>query len=77
MKEVILAKRKPIVLEKVWLYIQSTAKGGPAKDDLETKKVELKSNQSAPPTAAMVAAPTASKPTVMMEKKMSRRFISH
>ena len=41
MKEAILAKGKPIVLENVRLYVQSMAKG-----DLEAKRVEPKSNQS-------------------------------
>ena len=38
------------------------AKGGLEKDDLETKRVEPKSNQSAPLAAAMETAPAASKP---------------
>ena len=39
------------MLEKVRLYVQSMAKG-----DLEVKKVERKSNQSAPFEAAMETA---------------------
>ncbi|XP_022971345.1 activator of 90 kDa heat shock protein ATPase homolog [Cucurbita maxima] len=73
MKEAMLGKGKPIVLEKVRLYVQSMAKGGPAKDDLEAKKVEPKSNQSAPPAAAMAAAPAASKPAVVAEKKKAKK----
>ncbi|XP_022151410.1 activator of 90 kDa heat shock protein ATPase homolog [Momordica charantia] len=73
MKEAMLAKGKPIVLEKVRLYVQSMAKGGPAKDDLEAKKVEPKSNQSAP-AAAAAAAPAASvKPAVVAEKKKANK----
>ena len=55
-------------MEKVRLYIQSMAK-----DDLEVKRVESKSNQSALHVAAMMTAPAASKPAVVVEKN-SRRF---
>ena len=48
MRKAMLAKGKPIVLEKVRLYVHSMAKG-----DLLVKRVELKSNQSAPPVPAM------------------------
>ena len=71
MREAILAKRKPILLENVRLYVQSMAKG-----DLGVNRVKLKSNQSAPPTSTMATTPTESKPAVVVEKN-SRRFISH
>ena len=44
-------------MEKVRLYVQNMAKG-----DLEVKRAKPKSNQSAPPTAAMETAPAALKP---------------
>ena len=69
MRETILAKGKPIVLEKVRLYVQIMAKG-----DLEAKRVELKNNQLAPPAAAMEATPPSSKPTVVVEKKMNENI---
>ena len=53
------------------------AKDGPAKDDLEAKRVEPKSNQSALPAAAMETVRAASKPAVVVDKKMSRGFRSH
>ena len=59
-------------MEKMRLYIQSMTKG-----DLEVKRAESKSNQSAPLVAAMETAPATSKPVGVMEKKMSRGFISH
>ena len=71
MKETMLAKGKPIVLEKVRLYVQSKGKG-----DLEVKRVEPKSNQSAPPAATMETAPATSKPAVVVEKN-NRGFRSH
>ena len=48
MREAMLPKGKPIVLEKMRLYVQSMANG-----DLLVKRVELKSNQSAPLVPAM------------------------
>ena len=45
------------------LYVQSMAK-----DDLEVKRVEPKSNQSAPPAVAMKTAPATSKPAGVAEK---------
>ena len=73
MKDVMLAKGKSIVLEKVRLYVhvQSMTKG-----DLGVNRVEPKSNQSAPHLAAMETVPAASKPTVVVEKN-SRGFRSH
>ena len=67
-----LVEGKSIVLEKVKLYVQSMVKG-----DLEVKRVEPKSNQSALHVAVMETAPAESKPTGMVEKKMSREFKSH
>ena len=51
------------------LYVQSMTK-----DDLEVKRVEPKSNQSALHVAAMTTGPAASKPAVVVEEKNSRRF---
>ena len=52
------------------------AKGRPTNHDLEAKKVEMKSNQLAPPAATIAIAPAVSKPTVVA-KKMRRKFRSH
>ena len=71
MKETILVEGKSIVLENVRLYVQSMAKG-----DLEDNRVEPKSNQSAPPAAAMTTVPAASKRAVVVEKN-TRGFRSH
>eukprot|EP00262_Sarcandra_glabra_P003503 TRINITY_DN1423_c0_g1_i1.p1 TRINITY_DN1423_c0_g1~~TRINITY_DN1423_c0_g1_i1.p1 ORF type:complete len:398 (-),score=59.79 TRINITY_DN1423_c0_g1_i1:158-1210(-) len=60
LKDAFLAKGKPILLEKVKVYVQSMAKGGPAKDELEVKKPVSKSPELAPP-AVSVAAPAAAK----------------
>ena len=71
MKEVILVKGKVIGFEKVKLYVQNMAKG-----DFEVNRVELKSNQLAPPAAAMATAPVASKSAMVVEKNI-RGFRSH
>ena len=55
-------------MENVRLYVQSMAK-----DDLEVKRVEPKSNQSALHMAPMTTALATSKPAVVVEKN-SRRF---
>ncbi|KAF7818938.1 activator of 90 kDa heat shock protein ATPase-like protein [Senna tora] len=39
LKEAMISKGKPLILEKVKAWVQSMAKGGPVKDDLEKKKV--------------------------------------
>ncbi|KAF3442660.1 hypothetical protein FNV43_RR16576 [Rhamnella rubrinervis] len=46
LKDAMVAKGKPLILEKVKAYVQSMAKGGPAKEELEVKKVAAKSGQS-------------------------------
>jgi activator of HSP90 ATPase len=57
LKEAMLAKGKPLILEKVRVYVESMAKGGPAKDDLEVKKVAPKAQSSDSQTAATTAKP--------------------
>ncbi|XP_062112178.1 uncharacterized protein LOC133823422 [Humulus lupulus] len=68
LKEAMVTKGKPLILEKVKVYVQSMAKGGPAKDELENKKVVPKSSGS---TAAAVAAPVAAKKDSVAAKKES------
>ncbi|KAI4348795.1 hypothetical protein L6164_009473 [Bauhinia variegata] len=63
LKEAMVSKGKPLILEKVKVWVQSMAKGGPAKDELETKKVTPQKN------ASTAAAPAAAKKEVVAEKK--------
>ncbi|CAI9765691.1 unnamed protein product [Fraxinus pennsylvanica] len=42
LKEAFVEKGKPFVFEKIRQYVDTMAKGGPAKDDLEVKKVAPK-----------------------------------
>ncbi|CAJ1967409.1 unnamed protein product [Sphenostylis stenocarpa] len=46
LKEVVVEKVKPVILEKVRVWVESMAKGGPVKDDLEAKKVVSQKNNS-------------------------------
>ncbi|KAK4281799.1 hypothetical protein QN277_013251 [Acacia crassicarpa] len=39
LKEAMISKGKPLILEKVKIWVQSMAKGGPVQDSLEKKKV--------------------------------------
>ncbi|XP_038686343.1 activator of 90 kDa heat shock protein ATPase homolog 1-like [Tripterygium wilfordii] len=52
LKEAMIAKGKEVILEKVRFYVQTMAKGGPAKDELETKKVAPKGQAPAKKEAA-------------------------
>ncbi|XP_010557953.1 PREDICTED: activator of 90 kDa heat shock protein ATPase homolog 1-like [Tarenaya hassleriana] len=47
LKEAMVAKGKPLILEKVRVYVEAMAKGGPCKDELEAKKVAPKSAAAA------------------------------
>ncbi|XP_014511146.1 activator of 90 kDa heat shock protein ATPase homolog [Vigna radiata var. radiata] len=46
LKQVVVEKVKPVILEKVRVWVESMAKGGPVKDDLEAKKVVSQKNTS-------------------------------
>ncbi|KAF4402445.1 hypothetical protein G4B88_012230 [Cannabis sativa] len=68
LKEAIVAKGKPLILEKVRVYVQSMSKGGPAKDELENKKLVPKSSGT---TAAPAPAPVAAKKESVAAKQES------
>ncbi|KAJ4979664.1 hypothetical protein NE237_010444 [Protea cynaroides] len=55
LKEAFISKGKPIVLEKVRVYVQSMAKGGPAKEELEAKKLSINNSFSSPTAASATA----------------------
>lgn len=62
LKEAFLAKGKPFVLEQVRSFVTAMAKGGPAKEDLEVKKVVKKISSGSGADAEKV-------PTAVLEKK--------
>lgn len=46
LKNAFMTKGKPLVLEKIRVYVQTMAKGGPAKDELEVKKPASNTNKA-------------------------------
>jgi len=54
-KDAFLARGKPLVLEKIREFVAAMAKGGPAKDELESKKTPTKG--AAPAAKEQVPAP--------------------
>ena len=68
LKEAFLANGKPVILDKIRGYVESMAKGGPCKDDLEAKKVAPKT-AAAGGGAQKAAAKAAVKEVKSEEKK--------
>ena len=66
LKEAMLAKGKPLVLEKVRDFVQAMAKGGPAKDELEAKKLAPKNINNNSNSAGV------SKEKVVVEKETKK-----
>lgn len=66
LKDAFLAKGKPVILDKIKGYVESMAKGGPCKDDLEAKKVAPKT-EGAGGGGAQKAAATA---TAVVKKEV-------
>ncbi|XP_062003825.1 uncharacterized protein LOC133721272 [Rosa rugosa] len=64
-KEAMVAKGKPVILEKVRVYVQSMAQGGPAKDEAEAKKIAPKANNNSTSSGAAVKKEV----VVVVEKK--------
>ncbi|CAO2163074.1 unnamed protein product [Urochloa humidicola] len=56
-KDAFLARGKPLVLEKIREFVAAMAKGGPAKDELESKKTTPNKAGAAAPAAAKEEAP--------------------
>lgn len=60
LKGAFLANGKPVVLEKIRVYVESMSKGGPAKEEMEVKKVNKEENEATGPAPA--PAPAAAAP---------------
>ncbi|KAL8142888.1 hypothetical protein V2J09_015920 [Rumex salicifolius] len=70
LKDAMFSKGKPLILEKVRAYVESMAKGGPCKEDLEVKKVAPKTNSAtAAASSAAAKAPVPAKKEEVKEKK--------
>ncbi|KAH7554263.1 hypothetical protein ACOSP7_028624 [Xanthoceras sorbifolium] len=70
LKEAMLSKGKPLVLERVRTYVQSMARGGPCKEELEVKKVAPKTNNNTPSSAGKEVKKDA---VVVPEKKEAKK----
>ncbi|KDP24654.1 hypothetical protein JCGZ_25570 [Jatropha curcas] len=73
LKEAMMAKGKPVIEEKIRVYVQSMAKGGPAKDELEAKKVAPKAQST---SKKELAPAIAEKEEVKKESKKGFKTIS-
>ncbi|KAK3200098.1 hypothetical protein Dsin_023513 [Dipteronia sinensis] len=65
-----LSNGKPLILERVRTFVQSMAKGGPCKDELEAKKVAPKTNNIS--SANSSAVNEVKKDTVTVSKKKKK-----
>ncbi|XP_057782483.1 uncharacterized protein LOC131000532 [Salvia miltiorrhiza] len=72
LKEAFVAKGKPFVFEKIRAYVDAMAKGGPAKEDLEVKKVSVKKPGSESAAGSNNAAAAAA-PVKEVKKKVEKR----
>ncbi|KAJ0626354.1 putative activator of Hsp90 ATPase 1, START-like domain superfamily, activator of Hsp90 ATPase, Aha1 [Helianthus annuus] len=71
LKDAFFAKGKEFVLKQIRVYVDAMAKGGPAKDELEVKKVNPKAGSAAQPVAQAKDAPPVAKPKVEEKKEIS------
>nr|AAM53279.1 unknown protein [Arabidopsis thaliana]AAN15364.1 unknown protein [Arabidopsis thaliana] len=79
LKEAMVKKGKEIILEKVRVYVEAMARGGPCRDELESKKVAPKSVAAGSATvaveksgAAPVVSAAAVESKVVKEKKKAK-----
>lgn len=79
-KDAMLSKGKPLILEKVRVWVQTMARGGPLKDELDTKKVapvpSLSPSPSPPQASTAPATKAAPKKEAKKEEKKGRKSIS-
>ncbi|KAL5995424.1 hypothetical protein ACLOJK_025484 [Asimina triloba] len=69
LKDAFLAKGKEVVLQKIRIYVDRMAKGGPAKEDLEVKKPKSQSGNAGAAAAAAAAGPAAEATKKEVKKK--------
>ncbi|MED6182359.1 hypothetical protein PIB30_027727 [Stylosanthes scabra] len=80
LKDAMLSKGKPLILDKVRVWVQTMAKGGPVKDELDTKKPTPPQQQNhaaaaaaASPAVAPSSASTAAKKEGSTEKEAKKK----
>ncbi|KAK9290924.1 hypothetical protein L1049_009103 [Liquidambar formosana] len=74
LKEAMVTKGKPLILEKVRVYVETMAKGGPAKDELEVKKVSSSSKAAAAPVAEPAKSEVKKEPKKEAKKEGKKGF---
>ncbi|KAL6502795.1 hypothetical protein OROHE_024222 [Orobanche hederae] len=74
LKEAFIAKGKPFVFEKIREFVDAMAKGGPAKDDLEVKKVTAKKSAAASNNVANSSSGLIAKEVRKKEEKRKEGF---
>ncbi|KAK6945388.1 Activator of Hsp90 ATPase, N-terminal [Dillenia turbinata] len=72
LREAFLAKGRSAILEKIRVYVEMMAKGGPAKDDLEAKKPVKKAAEANSTVAARALAPSPAVKEAKKEKKKEK-----
>ncbi|KAL5707855.1 hypothetical protein ACHQM5_018710 [Ranunculus cassubicifolius] len=72
LKDAFYAKGRGIVLEKIRVYVESMAKGGPCKEELEVKKTAAAASGKSVQPAAVAGATAVVKPAVVVEKKKEK-----
>ncbi|KAL5059493.1 hypothetical protein RYX36_031097 [Vicia faba] len=77
-KDAMFLKGKGLILEKVRVWVQSMAKGGPVKEELDTKKplpqpLKQNQNQNHAPVATATAAKTAKSDSVKKEGVVEKK----
>ncbi|XP_028777524.1 activator of 90 kDa heat shock protein ATPase homolog [Neltuma alba] len=76
LKEAMLSKGKPLILERVKVWVQSMAKGGPVQDNLEKKKVTPQNHASSPAEATAKNKNAVEKHEVTKESKKGCKTIN-
>ncbi|KAL6555463.1 hypothetical protein OROGR_006721 [Orobanche gracilis] len=74
LKEAFIAKGRPFVFEKIREFVDAMAKGGPAKDDLEVKKVTAKKSAAASNNVANSSSGLIAKEVRKKEEKRKEGF---
>ncbi|TKY62523.1 Activator of 90 kDa heat shock protein ATPase-like 1 [Spatholobus suberectus] len=75
-KDAMLSKGKPLILEKVRVWVQTMSEGGPVKDELDTKKPSPSPSPHPPAEATATAAPKKESSAGKKEEKKGRKSIS-
>lgn len=76
LKEAMVSKGKPLIEEKIRVYVQSMAHGGPAKDELEAKKIAPKWQSAAAVVKEAMVQVVGEKKEVKKESKKGFKTIS-